>query len=289
MTGSGGPLVNAMSVDVEDYFQVSAFDDHVSRADWERIPPRVDRNIDRTLDLFARHGVRATFFTLGWVARRFPERVRRIAAAGHEIASHGHGHDRVRDLAPEAFRRDLRSARAALEDAAGVAVTGYRAPSYSIGRDNPWAHAILEQEGYRYSSSVYPIRHDHYGMPEAPRQPYRPEAAPRLLEIPVTTVEAFGRRLPCGGGGYFRLYPYAFSRWALRRVNRVDGHRGVFYFHPWELDPEQPRVDGLPARTRFRHYLNLARTEARLDRLLADFHWDRVDRVFLETPAEAAA
>lgn len=271
-----------MSVDVEDYFQVSAFDPHIGRDQWDAIPPRLDASLDRTLDLFARHGVRATFFTLGWVARRFPERLQRIAAAGHEIASHGFAHHRVTELSPEGFRHDLRETRAALEDAGGQPVRGYRAPSYSIGASNPWAHGVLEDEGYAYSSSVYPIRHDHYGMPGAPRHPYRPDAAARLVEIPVSTVELRGRRFPCGGGGYFRLYPYALSRWALRRINDVEGRAGVFYFHPWEIDPDQPRIRGLRPRTRFRHYLNLARTEQRLDRLLSDFRWDRMDRVFLD-------
>jgi polysaccharide deacetylase family protein (PEP-CTERM system associated) len=283
------PVVNAMSVDVEDYFQVSAFERHVRRDDWDVIAPRVDASIDRTLELFDRHGVRATFFTLGWVARRFPRHLERIAMAGHEVASHGFAHHRVTDLTPEDFRQDLRQTRRLLEDVTGQPVRGYRAPSYSIGASNPWAHTVLAEEGYAYSSSVYPIRHDHYGAPDAPRHPYTPEAGGSLVEIPVTTVEIAGRRFPCGGGGYFRLYPYGLSRWALQRVNEREGRPGVFYFHPWEIDPDQPRMAGLPARTRFRHYLNLHRMEARLERLLADFHWDRVDRVFLRAALEEAA
>jgi polysaccharide deacetylase family protein (PEP-CTERM system associated) len=284
-----GSMVNAMSVDVEDYFQVSAFERHIDRKDWDGIRCRVPDNLARILDLFESRGVRATFFTLGWVAERFPGLIREVAERGHEVASHGFFHQRVTDLDPDAFRRDVARTKALLEDITGEPVAGYRAPSYSIGANNLWALDVLEEEGYRYSSSVYPIRHDHYGMPDAPRHPFRPASAGRLLEIPVTTVALPGRTLPCGGGGFFRFYPYAFSRWALRRVNRREGRAGMFYFHPWEIDPDQPRVPGLPLRTRFRHYLNLGRMEKRLDCLLADFHWDRVDRVFLAAEAEAGA
>jgi polysaccharide deacetylase family protein (PEP-CTERM system associated) len=275
-------IVNAMSVDIEDYFQVHALEPHFSRAEWDRVPTRVGDNIDRTLDLFARHDVRATFFILGWVAQRFPDHVRRIASAGHEIASHGFAHHRVTELSPDEFRRDLADTRALLEELGGQQVRGYRAPSYSIGETNRWALEVLEEEGYDYSSSIYPIRHDHYGMPDAPRHGFRPTSKGRLLELPITTVEWGGRRLPCGGGGYFRLYPYRFSRWALRRVNERDGAPAIFFFHPWEIDPWQPRVPNAALRTRFRHYLNLERMEVRLDRLLSDFRWDRMDRVFLD-------
>ena len=279
---SGGGVTNAMSVDIEDYFQVHALAPHFPRAEWDQVPTRVGDNIDRTLDLFARHDVHATFFILGWVAERFPDHVRRIAAAGHEIASHGFAHHRVTELSPEQFRRDLAATRGVLEDLSGQRVRGYRAPSYSIGSSNRWALDVLESEGYEYSSSIYPIRHDHYGMREAPRHGFRPTGEGRLLEVPVTTVECGGRRFPCGGGGYFRLYPYRLSRWALRRVNEREGAPANFYFHPWEIDPGQPRVRRAALRTRFRHYLNLGRMEARLDRLLGDFRWDRMDRVFLD-------
>ncbi len=275
-------VTNAMSVDIEDYFQVHALASHFPRAEWDRLPTRVGDSIDRTLDLFARHDVRATFFILGWVAERFPDHIRRIAAAGHEIASHGFHHHRVTELSAEAFRRDLAETRAVLEELSGQRIRGYRAPSYSIGASNRWALDVLEAEGYDYSSSIYPIQHDHYGMPEAPRHGFRPTDTGRLLELPITTVEWAGRRFPCGGGGYFRLYPYGISRWALRRVNEREGAPATFYFHPWEIDPGQPRVRSAALRTRFRHYLNLERMEARLDRLLADFHWDRMDRVFLD-------
>ncbi len=279
---TGTRTLNAMSVDVEDYFQVHALEPHFPRESWDRIPTRVEGNIERTLALFARHRIRATFFILGWIAERFPRHVRRIAADGHEIASHGFAHHRVTELDPERFRRDLADTRKLLEDISGQQVRGYRAPSYSIGESNRWALDVLEEEGYDYSSSIYPIRHDHYGMREAPRHAFRPTTRGRLLELPISTVEYAGQRLPCGGGGYFRLYPYAFSRWALRRVNQDEGRAAIFYFHPWELDPGQPRVGEATARTRFRHYLNLGRMEPRLDRLLADFRWDRMDRVFLD-------
>lgn len=273
--------VNAMTVDVEDYFQVSAFESHISRERWEHLPRRVEHNTHRILDLFAAHQVRATFFTLGWVAERHPALIGRIVADGHELASHGYSHVRATRQTPAEFRNDVVRTKALLEDLGSVAVRGYRAASYSIGAGNLWALAELEQAGYHYSSSIYPIRHDLYGMPEAPRFAFRPDNAPALLEVPVTTVTLLGRTLPCGGGGYFRLWPYALSRWALRRVNHRDGQSGVFYFHPWEIDPGQPRQPGLGLKTRVRHYLNLHRMERRLGSLLRDFRWDRMDRVFL--------
>ncbi len=275
-----------MSVDVEDYFQVSAMEPRISRAMWDDFPCRVEDNVARILDLFDRHRVRATFFTLGWVAERYPAMLRRIVAAGHELASHGMAHFRISAQSRDEFRADVRQAKALLEEVAGVAVRGYRAASFSLGRDTLWAHDILAEEGYAYSSSVYPIRHDHYGIPDAPRGAYRPLVDSGFLEIPIATLELFGQRLPCGGGGYFRLLPYRWSRWALARVNRRDRRPAVFYFHPWEIDPAQPRIDGLSARTRFRHYTNLARMEDRLDRLLAAFSWDRLDAIYL---AEAEA
>jgi polysaccharide deacetylase family protein (PEP-CTERM system associated) len=273
--------INAMSVDVEDYFQVSAFERHIHRDTWDSIPRRVEANVDRILQLFDDFGVKATFFTLGWIAERHPTMVKRIVGAGHELASHGYSHVRVTELDPAAFRRDVTTTKGLLEDLAGVAVRGYRAPSYSIGASNLWALRILEETGHAYSSSIYPIRHDLYGMPSADRFRFVPADCERLVEVPVTTV-AFGKRkVPCGGGGYFRLFPYAYSRWAVRRVNRVDGESAVFYFHPWEIDPEQPVQRGIGVKTRFRHYLNLQRMEARLRRLAADFRWGRMDEVFL--------
>jgi polysaccharide deacetylase family protein (PEP-CTERM system associated) len=270
-----------MSVDVEDYFQVSAFEGHISRGDWDRLACRLERNMDRILALFADKGVRATFFTLGWVAERYPDLVRRIVAEGHELASHGWSHVRATEQDPRTFLDDVSRTKALLEDLAGVPVRGYRAASYSIGEANIWALRTLEEAGHAYSSSVYPIRHDLYGMPGAPRFPFHPHPGSSFMEIPVTTVAVGPATLPCGGGGYFRLFPYTWSRWALDRVNRCDRQSGVFYFHPWEIDPDQPRQVGVGFKTRFRHYLNLSRMEARLRRLLDDFRWGRMDEVFL--------
>ena len=271
---------NALTIDVEDYFQVSAFAPHIPRGDWERMPCRVERNVDVILGLLDASGAKATFFTLGWVAERYPQVVRRIAEGGHELASHGYGHQRASDLTPEEFREDITRAKRLLEEISGQPVKGYRAPSFSVGKSNPWAFDCIRESGYTYSSSVYPIRHDHYGMPDAPRFPYQP--IPGLIEVPVTTNQFFQTNVPTGGGGYFRLMPYAMSRWLIGRVNRIDGKPAMFYFHPWEIDPEQPRIHAAGWKSKFRHYVNLHRTERRLKRLLSDFRWDRVDRVFLE-------
>lgn len=271
--------VNAMSVDVEDYFQVSAFERFVPRSEWDTRQHRVDANTRRIMDMFDENGVSATFFVLGWVAERYPDLIRDMVERGHEVASHGYSHIRVTQQTPAQFREDIARTKKLLEDTAGCEVLGYRAASYSIGEKNIWALDVLGEEGYVYSSSIYPVRHDIYGMPEAPRFPFR-YGETGILEIPITTFVVNGRNFPCGGGGYFRLQPYAFSRWAMRRVNREDGQSCIFYFHPWEIDAEQPRVEKLPYKTRFRHYLNLRRMEGRLRSLLADFNWNRVDRVY---------
>jgi polysaccharide deacetylase family protein (PEP-CTERM system associated) len=275
-------ITNALTIDVEDYFQVSAFAPHIARSDWERRECRVERNVERILDMLATQATKATFFTLGWIAERYPHMVRSIVAQGHEVASHGYGHQRVSDLTRSEFDTDIRLAKAILEDLSGTAVVGYRAPSFSIDGSNLWALDNLARAGYRYSSSIYPIRHDHYGMPDAPRFAHRINAD--LIEIPATTLRVLRRNLPSSGGGYFRLLPYAASRWMLRRVNAIDGQAAVFYFHPWEIDVEQPRVEGIGVKTHFRHYLNLGRMEYRLQRLLADFAWGRMDDVFLPGP-----
>lgn len=275
-------LTNAMTVDVEDYFQVTAFESRIQPAQWDDFPQRVAGNTARILDLFAKHQVKATFFTLGWVAERNPGLIKRIVTEGHELASHSYRHVRVTQQTPEQFRQDVRHSKALLEDLSGQAVIGYRAACYSIGAQNLWALAVLQEEGYRYSSSIYPVRHDLYGMPTAPRFKFLPDNAPQLLEIPVSTINILGRNLPCGGGGFFRLYPYAVSRWALRHLNRVERQPGIFYFHPWEIDADQPRIDNLPWKSRFRHYLNLHKTEQRLERLCQDFAWDTMQQVFLE-------
>ena len=273
-------IANALTIDVEDYFQVSALSPHIARSEWERMPCRVERNIDTVLALLAEAGSKATFFTLGWIAERYPHLVRNIVAEGHELASHGYHHRRITDQKHAEFSEDIRTAKALLEDVAGIEVKGYRAPSFSVSKANPWAFDCIAAAGYRYSSSVYPIRHDHYGMPDAPRFPH--QSRDGLLEIPVTTARFLRTNFPAGGGGYFRLMPYALSRSLIRRVNRIDGRSAVFYFHPWELDPGQPRVAGTSLKTRFRHYLNLHRTEPRLRSLLRDFTWHRIDQIFLD-------
>lgn len=280
-------IVNAMTVDVEEYYQVSAFSERVMREDWERLPTRVEGNTDAVLRMFAEHGVRATFFTLGWVAERHPSLIRRIVDAGHELASHGYAHFRVCDQSPDVFRADVRRTKQLLEGVGGVPVLGYRAASFSIDEKTLWAFDVLAEEGYAYSSSVYPIRHDHYGMVDAPRFAYRPRGDGGIVELPIATVGLFSRNLPCGGGGYFRVLPYRFSAWALRRVNRVDAHPCIFFFHPWEIDPDQPRQRGLSLKSRLRHYTNLRGMEGRLRKVLAQFAWDRMDVIFLSRDESA--
>ena len=280
VTRPGGAILNALTIDVEDYFQVSAFAPYIPRTEWDDRDCRVERNVDRILRMLDDHATRATFFMLGWIAERYPQLARRIVDSGHELASHGYAHRRASEQREEAFYADIQLAKVILEDLTGVEVRGYRAPSFSIGAENPWAFDCIARAGYRYSSSVYPVKHDHYGMPDAPR--FSHPIREGLLEVPITTMRLFDRNWPAGGGGFFRLMPYVMSRWLLRRVNRVDGESAIFYFHPWELDAQQPRIPGIDAKTHFRHYLNLARTEGRLRQLLSDFAWGRVDEVFLK-------
>ncbi|NHZ34772.1 DUF3473 domain-containing protein [Massilia sp. CCM 8692] len=279
----GQPIRNAMTIDVEDYFQVSAFAPIIARESWPSRECRVEANIERILAILAGGDVHATFFTLGWIAERYPEMVRRIVAGGHELASHGYSHLRASDQTRAEFADDVGRSKALLEDIGGQAVLGYRAPSFSIGSANLWALDVLHDAGYRYSSSIYPIQHDHYGMPDAPRFAFFPNGPDGLLEVPITTAMLGRRKLPAGGGGYFRLLPYSLSRWMMRRVNSDDGQPAIFYFHPWELDPGQPRPAGASLKTRFRHYVNLQRMEGRIKLLTRDFAWDRMDRIFLGT------
>jgi len=294
---SATPVTNGMSIDVEDYYQVQALSSVYGPDDWEGCESRVERNTDRILEVFASEGVKGTFFTLGWIAERHPDMVRRIVAGGHELASHGYRHARVDSQTQAEFREDVRKTRRILEDIGGTAVRGYRAATFSVGAHTPWAWTILEEEGYAYSSSVYPVKRDNYGMPDAPRRPYRPDGAQALIEIPISTARVAGRNLPVGGGGYFRFLPYFLSRAGIARVNAEDRAPAVFYLHPWEVDPEQPVAQGLPLKSRFRHYVNLSRTESRLRRLARDFRWDRMDRAFgldgaavrLHPPATQAA
>jgi polysaccharide deacetylase family protein (PEP-CTERM system associated) len=277
------PTANALSLDVEDYYQVQSLSGAYPRSAWESAPSRVERNTDRMLEIFADAEAHATFFTLGWVAERHGALMRRIVDAGHEVASHGYCHERVDSQTPEEFRADIRKAKRILEDVSGTPVRGYRAATFSVGPHTPWAFRILEEEGHAYSSSVYPVKHDNYAFPNAPRFAYRPQGTSRLWEIPIATVRFAGRNFACGGGGYFRLFPYEVFRAALAHINSSDRQPAVFYLHPWEIDPDQPRPGGLPFKSRFRHYLNLSKTEPRLRRLLKDFRWDRMDRVFNET------
>jgi len=270
-------VINGLSVDVEDWFQVGAFENVIERGDWDSIATRVEDNVARILDLFDEAGVKGTFFTLGWVAERHKRLIRRIAEAGHEIASHGYDHARVFTFDQKQFGADIRKAREILEDCSGQKVTGYRAPSFSIDARTPWAFEELAEQGYVYSSSVAPVVHDHYGWPEAPRFAFKPIEGSDLIEIPVTTALFGNRRLAAGGGGFFRVLPYAFSRWAIRQVNQQEGKPAVFYFHPWEVDPDQPRVENAPLRSKFRHYTNLDKMADKLGLLVREFQWGRMD------------
>ena len=272
-------ILNAMTIDVEDYFHVLAFNGVIDRALWDALPRRVEQNTNRLLEIFADTRTKATFFTLGWVAERHPGLIRRIASEGHELASHGYAHIRADRQNRNEFRDDVRKAKLLLEDTTGTLVRGYRAPTFSIAKDNWWAFQILSEEGYTYSSSVFPIRHDLYGTPNLPRTAFVAEPS-RVLELPLATVRLLRFNFPCAGGGYFRLLPYGISRWAIRRVNSRGGVPCVFYLHPWEIDPGQPRQHKAPLKSRFRHYTNLHRAEDRLRRVLRDFSWGRIDQAF---------
>ncbi|MBC9031197.1 DUF3473 domain-containing protein [Sphingomonas sp. JC676] len=273
-------ITNGLSVDVEDWFQVGAFENTISRDDWDSLEHRVEANTDKVLALFDAGGVKATFFTLGWVAERYPALIRRIAEAGHEVASHGWDHRRVFTMGPEQFRADLAAARTALEDAAGVAVTGYRAPSFSIDTRTPWAHEVLADEGYLYSSSIAPIRHDHYGWPDAPRGAHQPVCGSELIELPITIARFLGKEITAGGG-FFRLLPSGVTHRAVRRANHLN-RAAIFYFHPWEIDPGQPRVTDAPFKSRLRHYSRLGAMAGKLEKLIAGHRWGRIDQVAAE-------
>lgn len=270
---------NALTVDVEDWFQVGAFETVIPRENWNTLECRVQRNTDAVLKLFSDADIKATFFVLGWVGERCPALMKRIAEAGHEVASHGYAHDRIFRFTPQQFADDISKSRKILEDATGQAVTGYRAPSFSIDQRTPWAHEILAEQGFAYSSSVAPVQHDHYGWAEAPRFAFRPVSGSTFLELPVTTVELGSKRLAAGGGGFFRILPYAFSQWAIGKVNDHDDRPAIIYFHPWEIDPGQPRVTNAPLKSKLRHYTRLNHMEGKLRRLATDFAWGRLDAV----------
>ncbi len=274
-------ITNAMSVDVEDYFQVSAFETTIKREDWDSLEHRVEKNTNKILDILAEHQTKSTFFTLGWVAERYPLLVKRIVEEGHELACHGYEHIRVTEQTPEQFRKDVQLSKKILEDLAGVSVNGYRAASYSINTSNLWAHDVLADEGFKYSSSVYPVKHDLYGIPDAPRFCYKPIENSEFLEIPISTIPFGKKNMPCGGGGFFRFYPYFVSKWAFKQLNQSN-QSAIFYCHPWEIDPEQPQQSGISLKTRFRHYLNLSKMEQRIRNLLTDFNWNTMENVFLD-------
>ena len=290
--------LNALTIDVEDYFQVSAFEKVSPVSEWDSFQLRVQSNTEKILDSLSEKGLVATFFVLGWVAQRCPELIKKIAAQGHEIASHGFGHRRIGELSRIEFREDILSSKKLLEDLSGQEVIGYRAPSYSITAQTNWAFGELVDAGYHYDSSVFPIRHDFYGLADWPRLPFFVEKTqgggwqPRvdsengdsqqIFEIPITTIEIKGKNFPIAGGGYFRLFPYAFTRWGLRRINRKDASPFVFYLHPWEFDPEQPRFSSAGLKSRFRHYINLQRTEPRFLQLIDDFRFGPLKVVFAD-------
>ena len=278
MTTKLSPTVNAMTVDVEDFFQVSAWDGVIDPKDWGQYTPRVADNTRRLVDLFEQHNVKATFFTLGWVAERFPELIKEIHQRGHEIASHGYAHRRASEQTQEVFYADVKRSKDHLEDLIGQAVIGYRAPSFSIGYTNEWAFQTLVELGFKYSSSTYPVKHDLYGTPDWPRFAYnRPEG---ITEIPIPTYKWLGKQMAIGGGGYFRLYPYSLSRHLIKNYLKAERQPYSFYFHPWEIDPKQPKVEGGPWKSNFRHYVNLDKTYGKLESLLTDFHWSTMQDVY---------
>jgi polysaccharide deacetylase family protein (PEP-CTERM system associated) len=276
-------LINALTVDVEDYFHVSAFSAHIDRNHWDGYASRVEANTRALLGMFEAAGVRATFFVLGWVAERYPALVREIASGGHEVACHGYSHELVYRQSPAVFRDETRRARDILEDILHRPVRGYRAASYSIVAESTWALDILVELGFHYDSSIFPVRHDRYGMPGAQRAPHvlKTPAGHSLVEFPLSTLQMLRYRLPVSGGGYFRLFPYWFTRYALGRINAADGLPFIFYLHPWEIDPGQPRVRA-SLLSRFRHYQNLGRCQRRLETLLRDFRFDTAERVLTD-------
>ena len=271
-------ITNAFTIDVEDYFQVSAFSSYIDRSDWDFHECRIENNINTILNMLELSGTKATFFTLGWIAERYPQLVKRIVQDGHELASHGYGHQRAFELSEREFLSDVQVSKKILEDISGVQVKGYRAPSFSISKNNLWAFDCLLDSAYKYSSSVYPTNHDHYGMPESPRFAYSVRNG--LIEIPVTTLRLFGKNFPSSGGGYFRLLPYFLSKLMIDKVLSTDRQPAIFYFHPWEIDTNQPVIFGIDIKTRFRHYVNIKRMHGKVGRLLLDYKWDRVDKVF---------
>lgn len=273
-------ISNALTIDVEDYFQVSAFSNIINKKNWDEKECRIEKNIDNIISILDLKKIKATFFTLGWIAERYPSMIKKILMEGHELASHGYAHEKVSEISKSDFYQDVTRAKGILEDIGGKQINGYRAPSFSIAEKNFWAMEILSETGHRYSSSIYPVKHDHYGSPNAPRFPYK--VFSELLEVPPTTVKLFGRNFPASGGGYFRLLPYSISKKMLDHVNSSENKPVVFYFHPWEIDSHQPRISNLSIKTRFRHYKNIEKMEEKIKKLVEDFHWDRMDNIFLK-------
>ncbi|GAC23281.1 xylanase/chitin deacetylase [Paraglaciecola mesophila KMM 241] len=270
--------LNAMTVDVEDFFHVSAFESVITPDQWKDYQPRVDKNTRTLLEMFAKHNVKSTFFVLGWVAERYPELIKEIHAQGHEIASHGYAHRRATEQTREQFTADVTRSKNHLEDLLGEALTGYRAPSFSIGYNNEWAFEVLAELGFKYSSSTYPVKHDLYGTPDWPRFAYTRKEG--IIEIPIPTHKVMGRQTPIGGGGYFRLYPYTLTKSLITGYLKKEKQPYSFYFHPWEIDADQPRMTNAPLKSRFRHYVNLNKTQGKLERLLNDFSWDTMKSVY---------
>ncbi len=273
------PKKQALTVDVEDYFHVSAFEKAIDKADWNNLELRVETNTYRLLELFEQKQAKCTFFTLGWVAERCPNLIKAIVDQGHELASHGFAHQRATEMTPEQFLADVSKSKQILEDASGQAIIGYRAPSFSINDSNTWVYEVLAELGFEYSSSTYPIEHDLYGVPNWPRFKYQRDEG--IIEIPVPTVRKNERNTGIGGGGYFRLYPYWLSKRRIDNYLNTEQQPYSFYFHPWEIDPEQPRVAGASIKSRLRHYLNLSRMEGKVERLLEDYQWDTMKSVYL--------
>lgn len=279
------PITHAMTIDVEDYFHVSAFENNIKPEDWDSLPCRVEQNTARLLQLFDDTNIKATFFVLGWVAERYPQIVRDIKAQGHEIASHGYSHRLVYKQTQQVFREETAKSKAILEDQSQSPILGYRAASYSITKQSLWALDILAELGFSWDSSIFPTHHDRYGIPGSPEQPYRITTTngAELIEFPLTTAKVLGQSIPAAGGGYFRQYPYALSRWLFERASENQTKAQIFYLHPWEIDPDQPRVEGASRFSRFRHYTNLHRCLPRLERMIADFKFGTVSESLAST------
>lgn len=266
--------INYLTIDVEDYFQVAAFEKVIQPSQWKNYPSRVERNTGKILELLDTYKVTATFFIVGWTAEQYPFMVKEIASHGHQIACHSYCHQKIYQQTPDEFRRDTKKAKDILEDITGRSITGYRAPTYSITKKSLWALDIIKELGFKWDSSIFPILHDNYGIPDAPRFAYKLPNG--LIEYPITTALFFGRKVPVAGGGYFRILPYWFTRMALKKINQQEKQPFIFYLHPWEVDPNQPRVNHAGWKSRFRHYHNLGKTEGRLHRLLQEFQFGPV-------------